>query len=572
MKGDAQLFERLWPYARPQAHLFATAILVTPLSIFLALAQPWLMKRIVDDHITAGRSEGLQTLAALYLGVVVVHYLLTAAYSLCVAIAGQHIGLQRREGIVERLLGLAPSFFDRRPAGELLTRATSDVESLGDSISGGVVTIMLDVLMVVGVLVAMLVLEWRMTLVLFAVAPPLILIFEVCRRKLRGYFNRIRETLAAVNAFMAEQVNGMEVVQLFNDEDRSVERFIALNTPYKQATVRSNIYDATMYAAVDGISSICIGIMLWYAVSDIGEGITAGVVVAFIDYLNRLFKPIREFSGKIAVIQRAGAALSKIFKLLDSTERIDDGSVPMDRCDGHVRFHDVRFSYGAEEVIRGVSLSLSPGQVVAIVGPTGCGKTTLTRLLTRSYQGYQGSITLDGHEVTELQLSDLRRHVGSVRQDIHLFADSVAFNVGLGRCAQEDLVDAARLVNAKGFIDELPQGWETQLRERGANLSMGEGQLLSFARTMAYDPTVVILDEATASVDPVTEALIQQAIARILERKTVLVIAHRLSTIRKADQIVVMRQGTVVEQGTHEELLALNGEYARLNFAEDDSP
>ena len=569
MQGDFGLFRRLWPYARPDWWLFALALTMTPVTTALALAQPWVMKVVVDDHVTAGKLEGLQDMAVLYLGAVLAHYALTAVYSLCIALAGQRTILRLREGVVRHLLGLAPRFFDRRPAGELLTRATSDVEALGETLSGGVVTILLDVLMVVGVLSAMLILDWRMTLTLFAVAPPLVLVIEVCRRNLRSAFNRIRETLAQVNAYLAEQVDGMDVVQLFGHEEKSQARFIELNTPYKNASIRSNVFDAAMYAAVDGIGSICIGIMLWYAVSPwAGDAITAGLVVAFIDYLNRLFRPIREFSGKVAIIQRASAALSKIFKLVDTQEAIDDGDVALPDCEGHVRFADVRFAYGqdAEPVIRGVSFSVEPGQVVAIVGPTGCGKTTLTRLLTRSYQGYEGSITLDGHEVSDLHLTDLRRHVAAVRQDIHLFAESIAFNVGLGKRTEDELAEAARLVNADAFIDEL--GWDHTLADGGSNVSVGQGQLLTFARTMAYDPTVVILDEATASVDPVTEALIQDAIARILERKTVIVIAHRLSTIRKADRILVLKRGEVVESGTHEELLALGGEYARLNFAE----
>ena len=569
MKGDLLLFRRLWPYARADWALLLAALVITPLTTGLALIQPWVMKRVIDEHVTTGELDGLQALAAVYLAAIVLDYALTAAYGMSIAVAGQRTILRLREGIIRHLLGLAPSFFDRRPAGELLTRATSDVEALGETISGGVVTILLDVLMVLGVLTAMLVLDWRMTLALFAVAPPLVLVVEVCRRNLRGAFDRIRETLAVVNAYMAEQVSGMEVVQLFNHQKRSSKRFVELNTPYRDATIESNAYDAAMYAVVDGIGSICVGIMLWYGVSDFaGDAITAGAVVAFIDLLNRLFRPIREFSGKVAIIQRAGSALNKIFHLIDTREVIDEGTLALPECEGRVRFEGVRFTYGAEgdEVVRGVDLEVEPGQVVAIVGPTGCGKTTLTRLLTRSYQGYEGSITLDGHEVTSIRLPDLRRHIAAVRQDIHLFAETIAFNVGLANRSDAQIREAAALVNAKGFIDDL--GWDHMLQERGANLSVGQGQLLTFARTMAYDPTVVILDEATASVDPVTERLIQDAIARILERKTVIVIAHRLSTIRKADRILVMKAGRVVESGTHDDLLAMGGEYARLNFAE----
>ncbi|MCP4809052.1 MAG: ABC transporter ATP-binding protein [Proteobacteria bacterium] len=568
---DWKLLARILPYAKPDAAMFIVALLITPLTALLSLAQPLLMKRALDDHITPGELDGLHDVALLYLGAVIASYVARTVYTTLVGISGERTILRLRDGIYRHLLALAPRFFDKRPAGELLTRATSDVEALGESLKGGVITILLDVLIVAGVLISMFALEWRMTLVLLLAAPPLYIVIEVLRRQLRVQFNRIRETLAAVNAYMAERVSGMEILQLFNHEDAAVERYIRLNTPYKDACIKSNIYDALMYAAVDGIGSMCIALMLWYATGDlIATVVSAGLVAAFIDLLNRLFRPLRELSQKITTIQRALAALDKIFRLMDSDDAIPDGELDLEAADGRLELHDVRFAYNeGDDILKGVDLTVNPGEVIAIVGPTGCGKTTLTRLVDRSYDGYRGSIQLDGHEVTDLSLRSVRQAVAAVRQDIQLFPETVRFNIALDnpRVDEAKLTDAAELVHASDFIKHLPGSWEHLLRQRGANVSVGEGQLLTFARAMAYDPAVIILDEATASIDPVTEQLVQDAIARILERKTVIVIAHRLSTISAADRILVLQGGEVAEVGNHEQLLAKGGLYAELHAA-----
>ncbi|MCB9797964.1 MAG: ABC transporter ATP-binding protein, partial [Alphaproteobacteria bacterium] len=521
---DLRLLARLWPYARPDRHLFGLALVATPLSMALALLQPWLLKVAVDDYVTPGQLTGLQGVALAYLATVVGGYAINLLFTMSTAYAGQRLILRLREAIFNHLVSLAPSYFDRRPAGELLTRATSDVEALGETLSSGVITIVLDVLMIVGVLAAMLWLDWRLTVVLFAVAPPLLGVLEVSRRQLRKYYDRIRQGLSRINAYLAERVNGVEILQLYGHEEASRLRFRELNRPYTDAAIRSNVFDALMYATVDGVGSICIALMLWYGTGDaLGGAVSAGLMVAFLEYLQRLFQPLREFSGKVAIIQRAGVALERIFTLLDADEQISPGETLSEAPAGRIRFEDVRFAYsaGADDVIQGVSFHVDPGEVVALVGPTGCGKTTLTRLIARTYEGYRGSLTLDGREVSGLDPASVRTWVASVSQEIQLFPETVRFNVGLGNPAVGDaeLEAAATLVNADRFIQELPEGWSHVLRERGANLSVGQGQLLTFARTMAYDPVVVILDEATASVDPVTEGLIQEAIARIFERK-----------------------------------------------------
>ncbi|TNE49393.1 MAG: ABC transporter ATP-binding protein [Deltaproteobacteria bacterium] len=572
---DMDLLRRLWPFAKPNRGYLWLALALSPITMALALLQPWLLKTAIDDHISKGQINGLQWIAGLYLASIFFAYLCETTYTISLATIGQNTILRLREAVYKHLISLAPSFFDKRPAGALLTRCTSDVEALGETLTSGVITIVLDILLVTGTLSMMLWLDWQLTLVLLFVAPPLLWLLRFFRKQLRKYFLQIRESLAAVNATLAERIAGVEIVQLFNHHKETQELFEERNRIYRDATVRSNVFDALMYAVVDGTGSICIALMLWYATSGwFKHAITVGLLVAFIDYLQRLFRPLQEFSGKIAIIQRATTALDKIFSLLDDKEAIDPGKEPLEEAKGHIVLKDVSFGYRDIDILRGLNVEIKPGEVVAVVGPTGSGKTTLIRLLTRAYEGYRGSITIDGKELSEVELSSIRSMIATVQQDIQLFSETISFNVGLDnpRLTEESLHEAAQLVHADTFIQNLPLQWQQILRERGANLSTGQGQLLTFARTMAYDPSIVILDEATASIDSQTESLIQDAIARIFERKTVIVIAHRLSTITAADRILVMQQGQVIEQGSHSELLAIDGLYAQLfkeGFAAD---
>lgn len=578
--SDLSVLSRIWEFARHDKGVYVYAILVTPAIAGMSLVQPFLMKKIIDDHIVAQTAEGLYTVGWLYLGAVFGTYLLTMSYTLALSWGGQRTILRLRRHLYRHTLGLGQHFFDRQPAGKLLTRITNDVESLGESLAAGVVTIGLDLLLIFGTVSAMFWLDWKLTLLMLFLAPLVLGTLEWTRRRLKRLFLIVREAIASVNAFMAERIDGVVVVQLFGDEQRTEAHFDERNLRYNRTTKVANVYDAFMYAFVDGISSVFVGLVLFFGagllqpvLANIGipiateHALSVGLLVAFMDYLDRLFRPLRELSGKITVIQRAIAAMNKIVWLLDADVKLDSGHAELATATrGHIRFSDVHFRYGSDapDVLRGVDLEVQSGQVLAIVGATGSGKTTITRLIDRSYDGYRGSITLDGVELSTIRLEELRRTVAAVRQDVQVFGQSLQFNVDLDHpdIDEDRRNQAAQLVNANRFVDRL--GWTHLLREQGADLSQGEGQLLTFARTMAHDPVVVILDEATASVDTLTESLIQEAIGRILAEKTVIVIAHRLSTIQHADVIAVMERGRVIEYGNHETLLALGGHYAGL--------
>ncbi len=566
VQTDTERLLRVVPYLKRDASLYVLALLCAPASAALTVAQPWLLKVVIDEHIVPGDLAGLHQAALLYLGAVVVAFTLEAVYTAALSYAAMRTITWMRRDVYEHTLGFAQSFWDREPTGKILTRSTSDIEALGETLTAGAITILLDVLLVLGILLAMLRLDPWLTATLAVVAPVLALAIEGIRRVLRKLYLRVRTTIATLNAYMTERLNGLEVVQLYGDEARTVAAFTERNHAYRDATVRTNIWDALLYAIVDGLSSVTMALMLWYAASDsLGSVVTAGLLAAFIDYVAKLFAPIREFSAKLAVIQRANSALEKIFGLLDTDESIPEGDAVLDDPRGHIELSDVRFAYGdGPDVLKGIDLSLRPGEVVAVVGRTGSGKTTVATLLLRAYAGFRGAITIDGVPIEALRRAQVRRIVGTVHQDVQMFPGTVRENLTLGaQITDEALQEALRLTAADAVVERLG-GLDGVIRHGAGNVSVGEAQLLSFARTMAHDAPVVILDEATASVDTLTEQRIQQATEALLARKTVLVIAHRLSTVTGADRILVMDAGRIIERGPHAELMARNGVYADL--------
>ena len=581
MKQDLRLLLNLWPHARPDAWVFVFALVATPVIAVLSLAQPWLIKRIIDDHIVAGELNGLTALALLYLAAVAAGYVIEAAYTLAIAWGGTRLILRLRRALFSHALSLRQRFFDRQPAGKLLTRLTSDLDSLGDALSAGIVTIVLDMMMIIGTVAAMFWLDWKLSLLIMLLTPILLGTLEFLRRRMKVLYLEIRDALASINAYLAERIDGVPVIQLFGAESTMLSAFETRNRRFRDLTSRSNVIDSLAYAVVDGMGAIFMAVVLGVGAGMAAEGMgldafgveprSAGLLVAFIDYMQRLFRPLRDAAGKIAVIQRAAASLAKIDELFADAEPAEPGEQTPGSMEGRIQIRDLWFSYrdDTDDVLRGINMDVNPGEVVAIVGATGSGKTTLGRVLDKSYGGYRGSITVDGEELRELRTDQLREKLAAVRQEIQLFSAPLGFNVDLDndRIDEAQRDDAATVVRASQLVERL--GWGHLLKERGSDLSVGEGQLVTFARAMAHDPMVVIMDEATASIDSLTEARIQDAIEAIMEEKTAIVIAHRLSTIQKADRIFVMDHGRIVEHGDHQTLLAANGVYTSLVHASE---
>lgn len=572
----------LWPSLRPERWRFAAAFALTPLVAAAGLVQPLLLKDALDGHVVAGVSEGLGRAALLYLGCVVSAFVLEACYTLLLASASEYSIYRLRKQLFSHLLSRAQRFYERQPTGQLMTRATSDVDALNDALAAGSVSLVLDLLVMTGTLTAMAILDLRLTGLLLVLGLPLVGAIDFFRRRMRVLYAELRDALASLNAYLAERLSGIEMLQLHGQEERAGARFRQLDERYRDANVLNNWYDASLYALIDGVASLCVAMMLGYGAVRMGlvegfgttphgagEAVTVGLIVAFVDYVDRLFRPLKEFSGKVTFLQRAGAALDKIRWLLSVEDRITPGDVTLDHVDGRLSLRDVTFRYRPEgpDILQGVSFDVEPGKVVAIVGRTGSGKSTLVRLLARVHDGYTGSITLDGVEISRIAPSSIRRAIASVRQEVQLFRDTVRFNVTLGDPAlvPADVDAAVHASNLDKLSERWPEGLEHTVRERGGNLSAGEGQIIALARALARSPALLVLDEATASVDPVTEALLQEALARVMANRTCVVIAHRLSTITGADTIVVLDGGRIVEQGTHAELLARGGAYAALH-------
>ncbi len=569
---DAELLFRLWHYVRPYRAVFWALLTVLPVASALMLLQPYLLKIGIDRYVESGDVAGLSRVAGVFFLAVLGEFAaLYLQYYLTMSVAQRSLADLRRD-LFDRMETLPQGFFDKNPVGRLVTRVTTDVDVLNEAFATGAMTIFMDLLTLTGIVALLLWLDWRLALVTLTVVPVLLLAIDFFRKRARVTYRAIRERIARINSFLQESISGMSIIQLFAHERASYEEFDRHNGAHRDAYHLANIYEASLFSIVEAVSSISMAIVVWYGSGQILAGVIAfGTLVAFIEYMQKFFIPIRDFSAKYAVLQSAMTAAERIFQLLDTPPEpgAEVGAAPsVDEAErGAVSFEDVWFAYKREEwVLRDVSLSVRPGETVAIVGATGSGKTTLTKLLGRSFDVGRGVVRVSGRDVREWDVRELRREVGIVLQDAFLFTGTVASNVALGRdgVGEEELWRTVRAANLGEFVESLPRGMDEPIRERGNNLSAGQRQLLAIARALAYDPRILVLDEATSSVDTETEQRIQEALERLLEGRTAIVIAHRLSTVERADRIVVLHRGEVREVGTHDELLERGEIYARL--------
>ena len=568
---DAALLRRLLGYLRPYRWLTAAAVALLMSQSVLALVGPRLTQHALDVAVPKHDVGLLSLLAGLYLVTLVLDFGVEYGGTLLTSYIGQRVMYDLRLQIFGHLQRLSISYFDRHPVGRLMTRVTSDVETLNELFSSGVVTIFGDAFTLVAIMGMMLAIDLRLALVTFAVIPLVWLTARIFRRRVREAFGDIRVRLARLNAFLQERLSGMRVVQLFGREEASAGRFAALNREHLEAHLRSITIYAVFFPAVEVLTAVAMALLLWYGgLRVLDSTLTVGVLAAFIQYTRRFFQPLQDLSEKFNLLQSAMASSERVFALLDEpvTVREPETPVALPRpVRGAVRFEDVWFRYSPDGpwVLKDVSFTASPGQTIALVGHTGAGKTTIVNLLLRFYDPERGRITVDGVDIRELSTADLRSIIGFVQQDLFLFTGDILHNLTLDApIGPEAARQAARRVGADRFIERLPSGYHHELGERGRSLSVGERQLLSFARALALDPRILVLDEATSSVDAEAEAQIQRAIAELMAGRTSLVVAHRLSTILHADEILVLHHGEIRERGSHRELLAQRGLYDRL--------
>jgi ATP-binding cassette, subfamily B, multidrug efflux pump len=567
---DLRLIRRLWKFIVPYKRLFLFTMLLLPLQQAFGVAQPYLMKIGIDRYIAGKDLSGLQNVMLLFFAALIGETVAAFAHQYFSMLVAQRCLADLRAAVFAHVQKLPMSYFDRNPVGRLVTRMTTDVDVLQEMFSSGVLTLVSDLIMVLWIVSIMFYMHVGLALVSLALIPPMMFAINFFRVKARQNYRQIRERIARVNAYLGEAISGMMVIQLFSRETKTYREFEELNADHRDAYHLSNNYEAALYSMVEAAGSVSLGLLLWYGGGEVLHGIIGiGTVVAFKEYVNRFFVPIRDFSQKYAVMQSAMASAERIFQLLDTPVDIQNSpnAVVPKPFRGEVVFDNVWFHYKAgDPVLKGVSFRIAPGEKVAVVGATGSGKTTTIKLLNRSYDIQQGSIKVSGVDVRDWDLQALRRHIGVVLQDVFLFSGDVRGNLMLGdpTVSQERVEQAAKHANADQFIRQLPENYLAKVHERGSNFSVGQRQLLSLARVLVFRPEILVMDEATSSVDTETEALIQDALEEVMRERTCLLIAHRLSTIRNADRIIVLHHGEVREMGSHAELMEKRGIYYRL--------
>lgn len=565
---DLGLLVRIVGLARPYRLRFALAIFLTISLAVIAPLQPILIQHTIDKYIAFGDAEGLNRMLLLLLGLLGLQSLLLFFNTLLTNWLGQSVIKELRMRVYRHISRLKVRYFDKTPIGTLVTRCVSDIETIANIFSQGVITIAGDFLQLFVITFFMLYTDWKLSLIVFSVLPVLIYASNVFRKGVKSAFQSVRTQVASLNAFVQEHITGMDIVQIFNKEEEELEKFRAINEKHLIANKKSIFHYAIFFPIVEIITATAIGLLVWYSAKNSLEGhVTAGVMVSFILYINMFFRPIRMIADRFNTVQMGMVAGERIFALVDNTAELEVQGTHQAEVEGAVEFRNVDFSYdGEKQVLKDVSFKVKPGRTIAIVGSTGSGKSTIVSLLTKLYQKSKGEILIDGTEIEEWDLESLRSQVVFVLQDVFLFSGLVQDNVKLlnESISNEEMHKAASIIGAESFINRLPGGFEYDVQERGASLSVGQRQLVSFIRALAFDPRILVLDEATSSVDSETEELIQKAVEELMKGRTALVIAHRLSTIRNADEILVLEAGEIIEQGSHDELIEKDGRYAEM--------
>ena len=578
---DWKLLGRVMHYVKPYNTTFIIAVFLTVFLAGVAIIQPILIQKTMDDYILKNNYNGLVFMVELMIAQLIVQTIAQYYQTFITNWLGESVIRDLRIDIFNHITCLRLKYFDRTPIGVLITRTVSDLETIADIFSEGLISIMGDMLLLIAVIGYMLWVDWKLALITLIPMPFLFASTYVFKEAIKSSFQEVRTQVAHLNTFLAEHISGISIIQLFAREEQEMRKFVSVNKKYRDANIRSNWYYSIFFPVVEVLFAMCIGLLVWYGskrvlsdqqltyLSTTGKPITPGTILAFIVYLNLLFRPIRQLADKFNTLQMGMVGADRIFKVLDTDEvAVNTGHLKPTRINGDIQFKDVWFAYNDENwVLKDINFSIKPGEKLALVGATGAGKSSTINILNRFYEIGKGEVTVDGHNIQEYDVNYLRAQIATVIQDVFLFTDTIANNISLNNetITREQIIAAAKDVGAHEFIERLPGGYDYNVMERGSTLSAGQAQLISFIRALVYDPAILVLDEATSSVDTETEILIQNAIDKLMEGRTAIVIAHRLSTIQKADKIIVLDHGEIKEMGTHQELLKIeDGFYRKL--------
>jgi ATP-binding cassette subfamily B protein len=572
---NLSLLKRVMAYVRPYRAIFMWSVLLTLLLAAVAPARPLLIGYTLDEHILKGDYHGLLNMTMLMLVLLVLQTGFQYAHTLLTNKLGQSAIRDLRINVFNHITKLRLKFFDKTPIGQLITRTVSDLETIADIFSEGLIAMIGDMLQVVVIMAWMFYLDWKLTLAVLVPMPFLIIATRIFQKAIKVAFQQVRAEVSNLNTFLQEHISGIAIIQYFAREDQEYRKFKNINLRYRDANIRSNWYYSIFFPVVELISAMSLGLLIWYGAKSIldNPSVEPGIITTFILFINMLFRPIRELADKFNTLQMGMVGAERVFKVLDTQETTaNKGTLTPEKLHGNIVFKNVWFSYEQDDevapkyVLKDISFEVKSGQTIALVGATGAGKSSTINILNRFYEIQKGSIAIDGHPIQEYELNYLRKNIATVLQDVFLFSDTIYNNITLNNPAIgfDEVVDAAKKVGAHEFIERLPGGYHYNVMERGATLSAGQAQLISFIRALVYKPAILVLDEATSSVDTETELLIQNAIDKLMQGRTSIVIAHRLSTIQKADQIIVLDKGEIKEMGTHQQLLKIDGYYKRL--------